>query len=264
MIIPYITPTQQLIPKQIYKFRFINRLQIQKLLNHKDKRRINSWLKDLVVKQYLEKVPKNNSFEERTKLTIYRIGSNGIRFLKTHPEFSLEIIRKLYKDGERFDNFVNQSILLVDIYLSLTAMNDDKNRKVYEVTTKSDLASIDSSLHFLKELNPDLVYKEVHKYKKEITNKYNLLEVFEPTLPNYSIKKRIRTYLDFYFSNLWEDNIKEAFPILKFICPSKAQLIYAKRYAKRLLEENQNPEDLHLQFVTIMDVKELGITISNR
>ncbi len=56
MTIPYITPKQQEIPKLINKFRFLNRLHIQKILNHKDKRRINSWLKDLVTKEYLEKV----------------------------------------------------------------------------------------------------------------------------------------------------------------------------------------------------------------
>ena len=52
MTIPYITPKQQEIPKLIYKFRFLNRIQIQTLLNHKDKRRINSWLKDLSEKEY--------------------------------------------------------------------------------------------------------------------------------------------------------------------------------------------------------------------
>jgi len=80
MTIPYITPKQQEIPKLIYKFRFLNRLQIQTLLNHENKRRINSWLKDLSKKEYLEKVPKDNTFEQRTKLTAYRIGINGIRF----------------------------------------------------------------------------------------------------------------------------------------------------------------------------------------
>ena len=51
MTIPYIAAKQQEIPKLIYKFRFLNRIQIQTLLNHKDKRRINSWLKDLSEKE---------------------------------------------------------------------------------------------------------------------------------------------------------------------------------------------------------------------
>lgn len=260
MTIPYITPTQQQIPKQIYKFRFINRLQIQKLLNHKDKRRINSWLKDLVEKEYLEKLPKNNSFEERTKLTIYKIGINGIRFLKTHPEFSLEVIQKLYRDRKRSEDFINQCILLADIYLSLILKNVGQNKVVYEVTTNGDLFKTDYPLHFLKELNPDLIYKETIKKKNSSNSRYNFLTIFEANLPRYSVRKIIRNYLNFYFSNKWEENINELFPILKFIFPTKADLIYSKRYTKKLLEENQNPEDLHVKFTTVAEVKESGIT----
>src|SRR3989344_4422935 len=105
MIIPYITPKQQEIPKLIYTFRFLNRLQIQKLLNHKYHKRIIDWLNDLVEKEYLENVPKANNFEDRTKLTVYRIGINGIRFLKIQEKYAEEIIRKLYKDKDRSDNF---------------------------------------------------------------------------------------------------------------------------------------------------------------
>lgn len=258
MIIPYITPKQQEIPKLIYKFRFINRLQIQKLLNHKDKRRINSWLKDLVEKEYLEKVPKDNTFEERTKLTIYRIGINGIKFLNSQDGYSEEIIRRLYKDKDRSKTFILDCQFLADIYLELKAQN--KDGVSYEVTTNSDLVNTDSLLHFLMDLNPSLVYKEVKKHKKKTTNQYYLLELFETTLPKHSVRKRIRTYLDFYHSNEWEDNISKTFPTIKFICPTKPDLIYVKRYTKKLLEENDNPEDLHIQFSTVDEVKKSGVT----
>ncbi len=251
MTIPYITPKQQQIPKLIYKFRILNRLQIQKILNHKDKRRINSWLKDLIVKEYLEKVPKDNSFEQRTKLTIYRIGINGIRFLKTQDDCFPEIIKKLYKDKNRSDDFINQCILLADSYISL------QNKT--EVIMGSDFVNVDSPFHFLTDLNPNLVYKEVEKNKKGTTEKYYLLEAFELTLPRYSIRKRIRTYLEFYYSNQWEDNIDKYFPTLKFICPTKTDLIYAKRITKKLLEENQNPNDLYIQFVTMEEIKKSGV-----
>jgi len=252
MTIPYITPKQQEIPKLIYSFRFINRLQIQKLLNHKDKRRINSWLKDLIAKEYLEKVPKDNTFEQRSKLTIYRIGINGIRYLMTQDDCSPEIIKKLYKDKNRSDNFINQCILLADSYIRL------QNKT--EVIMGSDFINVDSPFHFLTDLNPNLVYKEVKKHKKGTTESYYLLEAFEATLPRYSIRKRIRTYLEFYYSNQWEDNMDKHFPTLKFIFPTKADLIYAKRITKKLLEENQNPDDLHIRFATVDEVKEFGIT----
>lgn len=251
MTIPYITPKQQKIPKLIYKFRFLNRLQIQKHLDHKDKRRVNSWLKDLCEKEYLEKVPKDNTFEQRTKLTIYRIGINGIRFLGIQDDCSPEIIKKMYKDKNRSDNFINKCILLSDIYLTL------KTDVLDEIITTSDLISPESPLHFLQDLNPDLVYK---KTKNRSSHTYNLLTVFETTLPRYSIRKTLRNYFDFYQSSEWEENTGKTFPIVLFICSTKSDLIYSKRYTKKLLEEYQKPADLHVRFTTVDEVKEYGIT----
>jgi hypothetical protein len=45
--LPPLTPKQQEILKLLYKYKFLNRTQIQTLLSHKDKRRIITWLKDL-------------------------------------------------------------------------------------------------------------------------------------------------------------------------------------------------------------------------
>jgi len=261
MTIPYITPTQQEIPKLIYKFRFLNRLQIQKLLNHKYHKRINDWLNDLTEKQYIEKLPKKNTFEERTKLTVYRIGINGIRFLKTQDDISPELLRKLYRDKDRSDNFINQCLLLADICLDLREQSTKSSSVSYEVTTASDFTNTDSPFQFLTELDPHLVAKKIEKQKKKTTSRYHLLEIFEPTLPRYSIRKRIRTYLEFFYSNEWANNTNNTtFPIIFFICPTKPFLIYAKRFTKKLLEEEQNPEDLDIQFAIADEVKEFGVT----
>jgi hypothetical protein len=47
-----ITKKQKILLTIVFTFRFINSKQIQQLLNHKDHRRINSWLKDLTEKGY--------------------------------------------------------------------------------------------------------------------------------------------------------------------------------------------------------------------
>ena len=258
MTIPYITPTQQKIPKQIYRFRFLNRLQIQKLLNHKYHKRIIDWLNDLVEKEYLEKVPKDNTFEDKTKLTIYRIGINGIRFLKTQDDLPDEIIKKLYKDKDRSETFILACQFLADIYLDLKSQR--KNNVSYEIITSSDFINTKAPFNFLTELNPSIIYKEIKKHNKRTTSRYFLLEMFETTLPRYSIRKRIRTYLEFYFSNQWEDNMDKPFPTTRFICPTKTDLLYIKRYTKKLLEENQNPKDLHIQLATTEKIQKQGFT----
>ena len=43
--LPYISEKQKEILKLIHKFRFLNRIQIQTIMKHKDYKRINVWLK---------------------------------------------------------------------------------------------------------------------------------------------------------------------------------------------------------------------------
>lgn len=51
-----ITSKQIEILALLYRFRFLNRVQIQILLHHKDYRRINDWLKDLTEREYVGRV----------------------------------------------------------------------------------------------------------------------------------------------------------------------------------------------------------------
>ena len=67
-----ITNKQQEILKLLYKYRFLNRIQIQQLMNHKDKKRVIVWLRDLRKKQYIEWIY-STDFVEKTKPAIYYI-----------------------------------------------------------------------------------------------------------------------------------------------------------------------------------------------
>lgn len=255
MTIPYITNKQQEIINTISRFRFLNRLQIQKLLNHKDYKTINMWLKDLVEKEYLVRIYDQYTFGQNTKLAIYYIGINGIRFLKIQDEYSPELVKRLYRDKDRSENFINQCLLLADACLTLR--DQSKDGISYSFTIENDYINHDSEFNFLSELHPHLIFT---KQKHKSTKRY-LVDSLEPTLPRYSIRKRMRDYIDFYYSNEWENNMDNtAFPIILVICSTKAIMIATKRYTKKLLEDNQQPEDLHIRFATIDEVKKHGIT----
>lgn len=118
MTIPYITAKQREIIKLHYQYRFINTKQIQNFLEHKDKKTINIWLKDLREKHYLE-WHYSKEFGENTKPAIYHIGINGIRFLKTQDECSMTVIQRLYRDGKRKVPFIQSCILAADARLNL-------------------------------------------------------------------------------------------------------------------------------------------------
>ena len=51
-----ITKKQQEIFILLYRFRFLNKIQIQAFLKHKNKKTINLWLQDLNEKQYLKRI----------------------------------------------------------------------------------------------------------------------------------------------------------------------------------------------------------------
>lgn len=257
MTIPYITPKQQEIIKLHYQYRFINTKQIQNFLKHKNKKTINIWLKDLREKQYLE-WDYSTKFGENTKPAIYHTGINGIRFLKTQDNYSRAVMQKLYRDGKREEPFIQSCILIAGACLNLIAKSTDTSDATFSFETVSDYAKENSRFNFLTEteVEPSFCFIK-QKSSKKI---YYLVNVFDTSLPTYRIRKIIRNYYDFYQSGEWENNIIKIFPVILFICPTKSTLIYAKRYTKKLLEENQNPDDLHIRFSTADDVKEFGIT----
>ena len=248
-----ITPKQQEILTLLYKFRFLNRIQIQSLLHHKDKKTINTWLKDLNEKNYIERIYSSN-FGENTKPAIYYIGQNGINFLKTQDDCSKSQVRELYRESERSENFISKSIFLAEIYLYLRDQSNDK--KSFEVFTYVDINNPNSIFQTLNELCPQFVFNK----KEGFLNKYFLLEILDINIPVYSVKKRLKKYLDYYFQNTWEDNIGGSFPVILIICMTKSQLISAKRLARKLLSDYQNPEDFHIRFAIAEEVKKYGTT----
>lgn len=236
MIIPYITLKQQEIPKLLYRYRFLNRLHIQMFMKHKDKHRINSWLKDLTEKEYIEKVEfKNlNPFEKQTKLSVFRIGINGIRYLKTLKGTSRTVINKLYRDTTREESFINHCLSVADICLHLTSKT--KENTAYSFSIASDYTDESSSFNFLTELGahaPDIVYID------EKTKTCYLVTIIDETLPSYRVRKRMRMYLDLYTTSIWEDNTSLPFPIIRVIAPNKATMISLKRYIKKMKEQAQ-------------------------
>jgi len=126
--LPNITNKQQEILNLTYKFRFLNRIQIQQLLKHKDRRRINTWLKDLVEKQYLNRIYSNN-IGENIKPAIYYASINAIRYYRAIAQ-SNSYLKKLYHDSKRSESFIAGQILIADICLDIIAINNGGKAKL--------------------------------------------------------------------------------------------------------------------------------------
>lgn len=244
MKIPKITNKQQEIVKLLYSYRFLNRIQIQVLMGHKDKKTINMWLRDLKQKQYVEWIY-SDRFAEKTKPAIYFIAINGVRFIKTFDEYPLEEIRKRYRESLRSRTFIDRCLLLADCCISLRALTTGSKQYTFEL--EADYRNPDSGYHFLNDselVRPQLCFIEQILSEGEAEVNSYLLEIFDPTLPRYRIKKRLGDYVRFLDDQEWQNQTQEeAPPIILLVCPRISDLIYAKRRTRGLLAELWEPED---------------------
>ncbi len=254
MKLPPITPKQQTILKLIYRYRFIERTQIQKFLGHKDKRRISSWLKDLKEKHYLEWVYESEDFIARTKPAKYYLGINGIRLLKQGDDYPIDELRKRYRESSRSEGFQARCSIIADAALVLKAKSSESVR--YAWLTQADYADPDSELHFLTELGPHFFYAEKQKGKAKANY---MLEVFDATLPRYRVRNRLKQYVTYLVEGEWASERSDAQPTARLVLPTLADLIYAKRRIRKLLEDEWEPEDVHIQLTTVEKIKTQGL-----
>jgi len=249
--LPTITTKQQEILKYIYRYRFLNRIQIQALLGHKDKRRIISWLKDLREKQYVDWHYNATDFIAKSKPAIYYLSLNGIRYLREVDGYPGEELRKRYKEPGRTQVFIGRCLLVADCCIALKAKSGDKLK--YSMVLPADYTNPESSQHFLNELKPHLFFS---KQQDDETTNY-LLENFEQTLPRYQLRKRLKDYMDYLASDWDEDN--GPVPIALLICATTADLIYVKRRVKKLIEDDWSDEDLQLRVTMLDKIQKHGV-----
>jgi len=252
MTLPKITNKQIEILNLIYRYRFLNRIQIQAFLNHKDHRRINSWLKDLSEKEYLKRIYSNVATISTIPI-IYYTSINAIRFYKSLGQDNSVYLKKLYRDSERLRGFINNQILLADICLSFNEINT-KEKINYTFSTAADVTS-NFTYKFMEDLSPQLIFTK--KTKSEV--KQYILVQLNSTSPNYITKKKMKNYIEFFFTNEWEENTEQPFPTILFACQTLPLMIFSKRAIKRLLDEYQNPEEFDAWFATNDDIREHGI-----
>lgn len=261
MALPKTTKKQQEILTLIPKFRYLHTLHIQQLLNHKGKRRINTWLKNLKINQYIKEIPKGKGLKEHIKPTVYYLDLNGIRWLISKGLFDKKLIHNLYRQKVRSEEFTDQCLFLADIYLELKSSITKEDSLIFY--TKTDYSSPTSSFTFLSEttsgLTPDAYFiKQDGRGRK----KHYLLHIIPATMLRFrahKLRRRIREYMDSYFTNVWENHTKKSFPILLFILPDMQALIYLQRFIEKELNDRGNPK-IDIRLTTKEKVQERGFT----
>jgi hypothetical protein len=232
MTLPPITDKQKEILLLLYRFRFLNRIQIQKLLHHKNPKNINVWLKDLTEKEYTGRIYENTR-EGMIIPAKYYIKKNGIKFLRTQPSIEKSYLPKLHQEDRRTNAFIQKCLLIGDIYLSLVEkLGTSSGFKFY---TQSDFPKDG----VIRELLPSFAY--VREINGEI--EHYACEILEEGMDNRKIEGRIKKYISFFS----EDEDSGSNIIL--ICPDDNIFRYVNRFTQKYIED-EDMEHLNIHFTT--------------
>jgi hypothetical protein len=255
MIQSTITKKQQEIIQLIYRYRFVDRKQLQALMHLKDKKRLSVWLKDLREQHYIEWIY-STDFLEKTKPAIYYMGLNGIRYLRGLDTYPIDDLRKRYKESLRRPDFIERCILIAGACVNLHTPIDSVS---YAYVTEADYANPESDHHFLAELKPQLCFVKSTSVGGSVTATTYLLDVFVASSPRYVVRRRLKDYIEYLEGSDWKEDFATK-PIVLIACPTKVDLIYAKRRTRTLLEEMDKSADTHIRFATSEDMKYAGVT----
>ncbi len=225
-----ITKKQKEIIVLLYRFRFLNRYQIQQILNHKKPHRINQWLKSLVDKKIIGK-NYSKKIGDNTKPAIYYLAVKSKSYLADQLKEDDKLIKRIYGESKRSLRFINHCLISANFYLELKKTHLSKDIFFY---TKVDLLSHD----YLPDNLPD-AYVAI-KEGKDI--KRYFFEIIDQDTPRFAIRAKIKQYLDYYDNNTWQEVTKHPFPRILILCPNKVIKKYLSNFIPRIAAEENQPD----------------------
>ena len=228
----------------LYRFRFLNRVQIQQLLNHRNHTLVIHWLNELTEQKYLYSFFKK---ELGNIPTVYYLGTKAKKILTGKDEIKEKILKRVYQEKKSSQLFKNHCMCVADIFISLTKLTDSNKAKL-TFFTNVDLTDI----KYLPLPHPDAFFSI---QQKESVKRY-FLDIFSPGVSNKWIYKRIKQYFKYYDEDYWQEHNKNPFPDIIFVYYDIKTKKELEKIIKRNLEEEPN---LSFSLVMYDDIKKKGI-----
>ena len=251
--LPVIEEKQKEIVYLVFKFRFINRKQIQKLFGHKDPSRINKWLKDLVEKKYLGRIY-SHKLLENTKPAIYYLNNNGIIWSRyegmewRHDDgIELKYLKKFYEDKHASESFINHCITMFDIYLQFKDAEKLNKNLAYDFETKTEnWIETQRSRHYrgdfndVKEYIPDASVEKIVETEDKITTDLYFIILFDSHVPRYAMRYKVDQYIKCHEENDGKriPGLTIEFPTLLLIFPTQQKANQIGKYIKKQLDRS--------------------------
>lgn len=225
-----LTKRQEDILYSLYRFRFLNRLHIQKLLGHKHFNRIIIWLNQLTTKHYIHKYynPKTVTIAAQ-----YSLGPKSRKYLLKKAEekentIQPHLLDRIWREHTLSDQFHTHCLFIADVYLSLVSLVTKTKATLY-FFTKTDLYPHD----YMPTPLPD-AYIAIKERNGSVRRYF--LDVFDPLPPRMILRRRINQYVDYCDDNTFQETTKHPFPNVILICPDDRSKRYLHRYIQKILE----------------------------
>ncbi|MBW7956072.1 replication-relaxation family protein [Patescibacteria group bacterium] len=242
-----VTPKQLEILLLLYRFRFLNRIHIQKFLNHKTHSRITPWLKDLTDRNIIHRIY-SKTFTDIHTPAVYYLANKSRHILKDHELCSDEVLSRVYREQHRSQTFRNHCLLLADLYFHFQTAAQRQNTTCHFYTA-TDLAGV----AYAPQPLPDayITIKDNKKIKRYF------LDAFSDTAPMFAVRRRIHQYCRYYSGNYWQDHHRKTFPTILLICPSER----IKNSLLRFIPHQLVPEGVEISFYLALkeDIQKRGI-----
>ena len=212
----------------LYRFRFLTSLQLQKLLKHSNIRLTNYHLKNLITQNIIGK-HYSRSLGLANLPAVYYLSSGSIKLLNDQVNFDRRTLKRIYREKIRSQQFISHSSFMAEYNLFLRS-ESEKSKHTLHFFTKTDLLAHPYLIHPL----PDAYFARVDAIGD--TKRY-FVEVVEDSSPRFALRKRIEQYCDYIDDGKFTEATGHDFPILLFICPGYASLIYLKKHVAHIYEE---------------------------
>lgn len=246
-------PQQLAILQLLYRFRFLNRPQIQRLLNHKHHSRMLIWLKELVSNEYIKRYYEKKITSEPA---VYSIAPKGRKYLRKHRDETKardDVLRRVWREGKFSQEFRDKCLMVAEVYISLRHQFDHPDRGLKFLTS----AELRGFSHLIEPL-PDAYFITREGPRKKLRPYF--LDVFGE-IPPRIMRSRVNKYIEYNDMEEWQENFKLPFPRIILVCPNKRLLIHLHRYIKSKMEQSYFTVDLEFYLTTNESVIISGLNL---
>jgi hypothetical protein len=236
----------------LYRFRYLDRRQIQHLLHHKSDSRIHMWLHTLLTHGYIAR-NYSTAYTENTKPAIYYLMPKSILYLRTVLGLTAPQLKYIYRDRTRSEKFIHHTLLVADLCLYFQSLAE-ASRESLNFFTKADL----TRLHYYPRPSPDASFTTT---KQKKTKSY-FLDVIDTGVPRFALRGRIAQYVDYYDDGVWTKSTHKPFPSILFVCPDLKTQKYLNRYTAETLDD-EGIDDIPVYFTNQDALRSGGGTWQN-